>query len=191
MTGRKVTALDGIAIILPMPTAAERRSVRRIWFLTVCGTAVWLAAIFLAPWLASRGAANAARFVYAVFSPVCHQIPARCFVFHGHPLAVCGRCLGIYVGFAVGLALYPFVRGFSRLALPPARLFLLLTLPIALDAAAGILGIWGSPIGLRFTTGFAWGTVLPFYFVTGIADYFRGRKDRAAARALAMPDGKK
>ncbi len=186
-----MTAPDGIVIIPPVPISVDPRSVRRIWSLTFCGTAVWLAAIFLAPWLAGRDAASAARFVYAIFSPVCHQIPARCFVFHGHPLAVCGRCLGIYSGFAAGLALYPFVRGFSRLRLPPARLFLLLTLPMALDAVAGLLGTWRSPIGLRFATGFAWGTVLPFYFVTGIADYFRGRKDRAAARALATTTSKK
>jgi uncharacterized membrane protein len=165
--------------------------VRRIWFLTLCGAIVWLAAIFLAPWLAGRGAGGAARFVYAVFAPFCHQIAGRCFALNGHPLAVCGRCLGIYAGFAAGLLLYPLTRGFSRLSLPPVRLFVLLTAPIALDAVAGILGAWKSPIGLRFATGFAWGTILPFYFVTGVADLCRTRRERADARALAMPAGKK
>ncbi len=164
---------------------------RRVWFLTACGTLVWLAGIFLAPWLAARGASGAARFVYAVFAPVCHQIAERCYHLNGHPLAVCGRCLGIYIGFAAGLVVYPLVRGFSRLALPPARLFLILTLPMALDGAAGLLGLWRSPIGLRFATGFAWGTVLPFYFVTGVADFFRTRKERAAARGLERPASKK
>jgi len=152
--------------------------------LTLCGTVLWLGAIFLAPWLAGRGAPGAARFVYAVFAPVCHQIPGRCFALDGHPLAVCGRCLGIYAGFAAGLLAYPLARGFSRTALPPVRLFLLLTLPMAADGAAGVLGLWRSPVGLRFATGFAWGTVLPFYFVTGVADLVRARRERAAARAL-------
>jgi uncharacterized membrane protein len=174
-----------------MPISASARSVPKIWFLTLCGAIVWLAAIFLAPWLAGRGAAGAARFVYAVFSPLCHQIADRCFVLDGHPLAVCGRCLGIYAGFAAGLLLYPLVRGFSRISLPPVWLFLLLTVPMALDGVAGILGAWRSPIGLRFATGFAWGTILPFYFVTGVADFFRTRRDRAAALALALPARKK
>lgn len=161
-----------------------RRTVRRVWSLTVCGAAVWLGAIVLAPWLAGRGAAGAARFVYALFAPFCHQITARCLVLDGHPLAVCGRCFGIYAGFAAGLALYPLVRGFGRLSLPSVRLLLLFTLPMAVDAAAGLAGIWRSPIGLRVATGFAWGTILPFYFVTGAADLVRARRERASARAL-------
>ena len=154
--------------------------------MTLVGVIVWLAAIFLAPWLAGRGASGPARFVYAVFAPLCHQIPGRCFVLNGHPLAVCGRCLGIYAGFAAGLVLYPFVRGFSRMSLPPVRMFLLLTLPMALDAAGGLLGAWKSPIGLRFATGFAWGTILPFYFVTGVVDFFRMRKERRGPRTLEI-----
>lgn len=164
----------------------DPRSARRVWFATLVGATVWLAAIFLAPWLAGRGASGPARFVYAVFAPLCHQTPGRCFVLNGHPLAVCGRCLGIYAGFAAGIILYPFVRGFARVALPPVRMLILLTLPMALDAAGGILGAWRTPIGLRFATGFAWGTILPFYFVTGAVDFFRMRKERRAPRTLEI-----
>ena len=160
------------------------RTVITVYVLTVAGTAIWILAIFLAPVLAGRGSAGAARLIYAAFSPICHQVPGRCFTFHGHPLAVCGRCLGIYTGFAAGLVLYPFVRGFSKLELPSARVFLPLTLPMAVDGAAGILGIWTSPIGLRFATGIVWGTVLPFFFVTGLADLLLARRRTAAARAL-------
>ena len=140
-----------------MPASTDPSTARKVWFATLAGAIVWLTAIFLAPWLAGRGAAGPARFVYAVFAPLCHQIPGRCFVLGGHPLAVCGRCLGIYAGFAAGLVLYPFVRGFARVALPPAWLFLLLTLPMALDGTGGLLGAWKSPIGLRFGHGFRLG----------------------------------
>ena len=160
------------------------RTVIAVYLLTAAGTAIWLSAIFLAPALAGRGSAGAARLLYAAFSPICHQIPGRCFTFLGHPLAVCGRCLGIYTGFAAGLVLYPFIRGFSKLELPSIRVFLPLTLPMALDGAAGILGIWTSPISVRFATGVVWGTGLPFFFVTGLADLFLARRRRAAARAL-------
>jgi uncharacterized membrane protein len=160
------------------------RTVLTIYILTAAGTVIWLSAIFLAPALAARGSAGAARLLYATFSPICHQIPGRCFTFHGHPLAVCGRCLGIYTGFASGLVFYPFIRGFSKLTLPSIRVFLLLTLPMAMDGAAGILGIWKSPIGIRFATGIIWGIVLPFFFVTGLADLFLARQRRAAAQIL-------
>ena len=43
---------------------------------------------------------------------------------------------------------------------------------------------WRSPIGLRFATGFAWGTILPFYFVTGVVDFARTRRERRISRHL-------
>lgn len=174
-----------------MPPFDEARSVRTVYLLTAAGAFVWLAAVFAAPWLAGRGAPDAARFLYALFSPLCHQIPERCFTLGGRPLAVCGRCLGIYAGFVAGLALYPFVRGFSRPALPKARTLVLMTSPMALDAAAGIAGLWSSPGALRFATGFVWGTLLPFYFVAGLADLLAARKVRASARALEKPGPEK
>ncbi len=160
------------------------RTVLAVYILTAAGTAIWLSAIFLAPVLAARGSVGPARLLYEAFSPICHQIPERCLTFHGQPLAVCGRCLGIYTGFAAGLVLYPFLRGFSKLKLPSVRVLLPLTLPMALDGAAGVLGIWTSPIGARFATGIVWGTLLPFFFVTGLADLLLTRRKRAAARPL-------
>ena len=175
--------------IRPVDAPFDRRTVRAVYAATVAGTVLWLGAIFLAPWLAGRGAGGAARVIYAVFAPICHQNPGRCFALGGHPLAVCGRCLGIYAGFAAGLALYPFVRGFSRLALPRPRIFVASILPMAVDGVAGVLGFWRSPIGLRFVTGLAWGAILPFYFVTGIADLVLNRRIRRAGRDLEKSRG--
>jgi uncharacterized membrane protein len=137
---------------------------------TLAASLAWLAAIVLAPVLRSRGHAGAAAFLYSVFAPVCHQIPGRSFFVCGFPLAVCARCLGVYTGALAGLLAYPFVRGFSRLEVPPGRLFLLLSLPIGLDFAGGLLGLWSSPNLLRAATGFAWGVLLPYYFITGAAE---------------------
>lgn len=162
----------------------DPRTVSRVWLATLAGTAVWLAAIFAAPWLMERGATGAARFIYAVFAPTCHQIPARCLTLAGHPLAVCGRCLGIYAGFAAGLVVYPLIRGFRRLSLPKALLLAAMTLPMAVDGIGGILGSWRSPVGLRFATGLVWGTLLPYYFVPGMADFLRARAERRRAAAL-------
>ena len=167
-----------------MTDEAIPRTVRRVTFLTAAGTALWLGAIFLAPWLAAKGASGPARVLYALFRPVCHQIADRCFMLDGHPLAVCGRCLGIYVGFAAGLVLFPLVRGFRSPSLPRPLTFFLAVLPLAVDGVAGVLGLWKSPIGVRFVTGLVWGTVLPFYFVTGLADLALSRRKRRAALAL-------
>ena len=156
------------------------RTTRLVLVLSLLGTGLWILAIFLAPVLQSRGAVRAAGFLYALFSPTCHQLPGRCFSLHGSPLAVCGRCLGVYLGFLGGLLAYPFVRGFSRLELPRARNFLLFSVPIGVDGLAGILGLWASPIGLRFATGFLWGTILPFYFITGVAGLIIERRGMRA-----------
>ncbi|NTU51325.1 MAG: DUF2085 domain-containing protein [Candidatus Aminicenantes bacterium] len=172
-----------------MEALPDRRTVRAVYAATVAGMVLWLGAIFAAPWLAGRGADGAARFLYAAFAPTCHQITERCFALGGHPLAVCGRCLGVYAGFAAGLALYPFVRGFSRLALPRARVFVLSILPLALDGVAGVLGLWRSPMEVRFLTGLAWGAILPLYFVTGVADLVLTRRRRRSERGLEKSRG--
>ncbi len=162
---------------LTTPEAAVRHAVMPVFALTLAGTLAWLSAIFLAPYLKSRSPAGSA-FLYSLFSPVCHQIPGRSFFFHGFPLAVCGRCLGIYAGFLAGLIIYPLARGFSRISLPPVRLFLLLSVPVGLDFAGGFLGAWASPIGLRFAVGAIWGILLPFYFITGVSEFFLWRSGR-------------
>lgn len=166
------------------------RTVRAAFAATAAAAALWLLAIFLAPWLAGRGATAASRVLYALFSPVCHQAAGRCFAIHGHPLAVCGRCLGIYTGFAAGLLAYPLLRGFSaKPALPAARAFAIAILPLAVDGTAGVLGLWRSSIGLRFATGFVWGTILPFYVLAGAVDLVRLRRERQAGRALENRPG--
>jgi uncharacterized membrane protein len=162
--------------------AVQKSAIIAVYVLTLLGTLGWLAAIFLAPYLESRSAGGAASVLYAMFAPVCHQIPERSFFFHGFPLAVCGRCLGVYTGFLAGLLAYPAVRGFRRVALPSLSFFILLSLPIGLDFGGGLLGLWTSPIGLRYATGFIWGTVLPYFFVTGLAELF----GRRAARPMPV-----
>ena len=166
-----------------LPADTVRKILRPLFVLTSLGSAAWVAAIFLAPYLRSRALDAGASFLYAAFAPVCHQIPGRSFSFCGYPLAVCARCLGIYAGFLAGLAAYPFVRGFSRIALPAGRAFVLLSIPIGLDFAGGVFGLWNSPNGLRFATGLVWGALLPFYFLTGTAELLLWRAARRNARA--------
>ncbi|NIM57582.1 MAG: DUF2085 domain-containing protein [Candidatus Aminicenantes bacterium] len=147
------------------------RKILLVYLLILFGIIVWLGIIFLAPYLKSQSSGLQA-FCYGIFSPLCHQNPTRSFIFLGYPLGVCARCLGIYFGFLAGTGLYPFLRKFSNLTLPRARIFILISLPIVIDATGNFLRLWMTPNWPRFTTGFIWGTILPFYFITGLADYF-------------------
>ncbi len=61
-------------------------------------SAMWVSAIVVAP-LAEH------REIYAFFSAICHQIPARSWFLAGEPLAACVRCTSVYAGFLSALVL--------------------------------------------------------------------------------------
>jgi uncharacterized membrane protein len=160
----------------PPGSAVNRRTVLPVFLAALAGGFVLLGGIFLGPLSKALSREGLASLIYAVYSPLCHQIPERSFEFLGFPMTVCGRCLGIYAGFVAGTFLYPFVRGFSRLALPRPRVLLALTLPLVVDGLAGLLGLWATPMLLRSVTGFLWGGLLPFYFIPGVASAIIERK---------------
>jgi uncharacterized membrane protein len=158
------------------PVTPSRRKIVFVYGLTAAGTLAWLAGIFLVPYLRAQGV-RWAGLVQAVYSPVCHQLPSRSFLAWGFPLGVCARCLGIYLGFAAGLALYPVLRGFRGVRLPDTKVFLAVSAPIVIDTAAAFLGIWDSPGPGRLALGFLWGSILPYYLITGFAELtFRCRQ---------------
>ena len=45
-----------------------------------------------------------------------------------------------------------------------------MSLPIVADTAANFLSLWMTGDWLRFATGVLWGTILPYYFIPGLAD---------------------
>lgn len=137
------------------------------YFLTLVGIVSLLALIVLAPFFASRGFSMAG-LIYSVFSPICHQIPSRCFILFGYPMAVCSRCLGIYLGFFIGIVLFPFVQGFSKISVPKTEVFVLVTLPIVVDTAGNFFSFWMTPGWFRLVLGAVWGFILPFFFIPGV-----------------------
>lgn len=146
--------------------------VRIIYLLTLLGIILWISAVFAAPYLKHQSSIYG-DLIYAIYSPTCHQIPSRCLTFYGKPLAVCTRCLGIYVGFFLGTVLFPLLRGFSSGRLPSAKVLALLSIPIVIDTAGNLVAFWASPHWLRLATGLIWGIILPFYFIPGIVDIFK------------------
>jgi uncharacterized membrane protein len=145
--------------------------IRFVYFLTLLVITVWIAAVFAAPYLKSQSSV-CGNLIYAIFSPTCHQIPSRCLSLFGNPLAVCTRCLGIYIGFFMGTCFFPVLGQLSSVLIPKAKILILLSLPIVIDTAANVLSLWTSPHWLRLATGIIWGMMLPFYFIPGVADIF-------------------
>ncbi|NOR16001.1 MAG: DUF2085 domain-containing protein [Candidatus Aminicenantes bacterium] len=140
-----------------------------VYAVTALGICLWLSLIFLAPYLESESSPFS-RWIYLMFAPTCHQNASRCFHLWGYPLAVCARCLGIYFGFLGGTLFYPGIRGFKSLTIPRLKVLLWISLPIAIDTLSNVLTLWSSPAWLRLILGALWGSILPFYFIPGIAD---------------------
>lgn len=125
----------------------------------------WLFLILSVPWLAegNAGCRQLAAAVTLFFSPVCHQIPSRCFFINGHALPVCARCSGLYFGFLTGIVLFPLVRRRFLFRTPPRYVLFLTALPAAIDAILEKTGIWEGTLSMRFLTGLMLGAAALFY----------------------------
>ena len=145
--------------------------IKFIYLLTLSGILIWIGTVIVSPYLKSQSS-RLNILLYAIFSPICHQIPSRCFYLFGYPLAVCTRCLGIYTGFLLGTILFPLVNGFSKISLPQTRTFLFLSFPIVTDTLGNFFSIWMTSNWIRFFLGLVFGIILPFYFISGLADCF-------------------
>lgn len=149
---------------------------RAVYLLTLCGSFILLGLIFLAPVLKSLSN-PAGDMIYILFSPLCHQIPARSFIINDYPLAVCARCLGIYLGFFLGTLIYPMINGIRNREVPLRLYLILFTLPILIDTGANFIGMWYTPGWIRLILGILWGSILPFYFIAGINDLLYQHKN--------------
>jgi uncharacterized membrane protein len=129
--------------------------------------ALWTAALIVAPFVDSQA-------IYAAAGLVCHQLAERSFHFQAGPVAVCARCLGLYVGGVAGLiAGGPF--GVARAGVTdtgPASaraLVILAALPTAATLIAEWLLSW--PVGnlARFIAALPLGGAAAFAVAAAIA----------------------
>lgn len=122
------------------------RNISSRFLLLLAASSAWLLMIPTAPYAA--GSDNLlGHYIYLFFSPVCHQQPDRCFLYHGLPFAVCARCFGIYFGFFLGLLGSAMFSRIRRFILGHPKLILLFAFPMAWDVLA-TNNEWS-----RFTTG--------------------------------------
>lgn len=128
----------------------------------------WLAIIFAAPILMANGHLLSAMTIYRGLSAICHQIPDRSFHWLGFPLAVCSRCTGIYVGFVIGLMLYPFARSLRNQTMPARQWLIAAGLPMLIDFGGGYLGLFKNTFVSRAATGGLLGVAFSVYILTGM-----------------------
>ncbi|MBS1517123.1 MAG: DUF2085 domain-containing protein [Bacteroidetes bacterium] len=152
----------------------DEKTPKKVYFVILIFSTVWLILIFSAPLLKSLGGLyeKMSSFLYLFFSPVCHQEDARSFHIFNEKIAVCSRCLWIYTGFLSGTIIYPLKYRLTNLN-PPSVFFLitasvLLGLDVLLDGA----GIFRNTFFSRSLTGFIIGSVLPFYLIPGFTRFF-------------------
>lgn len=110
------------------------------------GCVAWLVLVAAPPLLARAGSELAA-LPHLLLHTVCHQNPERSFHWSGAPLAACHRCTGLYVGFTLGVALWPHLGGAAaRLGANP-RWVAAFFVPLLVDVLVG-----NTPLS-RFATG--------------------------------------
>jgi uncharacterized membrane protein len=107
-------------------------------------------AVIAVPYFLTHGYLPVAFALQRGFSVVCPQRPERSFWIFGAPVAVCARCLGIYLGAAIGL----FFRASRRLAM---RLLIAAAALNLLDVATEFGGLHGNWMAVRFALGVALG----------------------------------
>ncbi len=106
----------------------------------------FFAAVIAAPYFLTHGFLAMGLALERGFAIVCHQRPERSFWIFGAEVAVCSRCLGIYLGAAVGLLFRTSHRIALRLLIAAAALNLL-------DAMTEVARWHGNWLVIRFVFG--------------------------------------
>ena len=88
----------------------------------------WLALVFAPP--CAGPYADALRWL---LHPVCHQLPERSFHIHGEPLGACARCTGLYIGFTLGVAIWPWLPRLATMLAQRPRWVAVFMVPLAID----------------------------------------------------------
>jgi uncharacterized membrane protein len=108
------------------------------------------AAVVAAPFLLTHGFPAIGMALYRGFAIVCHQRPERSLWISGAAVAVCSRCLGIYLG-AAAFLLFRTSRSIAlRILLVAAALNLF-------DVVTEWAGLHGNWLAVRFACGLALG----------------------------------
>lgn len=99
-----------------------------------------------------------------VFSPVCHQIPIRSPHIGGVQLAICDRCVGIYLGLVGGVLTIGWGRALWGAVGQQGHYVLFGSLAVlGIDWLAPLVGLWPNGPVSRATTGLIFGLIAASY----------------------------
>ena len=149
---------------------------KRIVYATVLSLTLFWCVLFVSvPFLAEANpsARRLAAVISLFFSSVCHQATERSFHLMGHPLAVCVRCASIYVGFLLGVILYPFIRNWNDRSFPPRKVLLIGLLPSALEFGVFRLLLNVPDPFFRALSGLILGAVVSLFVIPGLFSAFQ------------------
>lgn len=112
--------------------------VGRHWLLFANGAAALYAGL---PWLSPlakwAGQPLVGELLFRLYTPLCHQIPARSFFFCGHQVAFCHRCAAMYTSIVAAGLLFALLRRHLRpISLKAA---VLLLVPMLIDGGSHLL----------------------------------------------------
>lgn len=110
----------------------------RHWLLVANGAAALYAGL---PWLSPlakwAGQPLVGELLFRLYTPLCHQIPARSFFFCGHQVAFCHRCAAMYTSIVAAGLLFALLRRHLRpISLKAA---VLLLVPMLIDGGSHLL----------------------------------------------------
>jgi uncharacterized membrane protein len=137
---------------------------------------LFAAAAIVAPYLFSHGFIALGLALDRGFAAICHQRPERSFYIFGGVVAVCARCLGIYLGAAFGILFRTSRHTAVRLLIAAAVLNLL-------DAMTELAGLHSNWLSIRFVLGLVLGTAGALLISSAMAD----TEDSANLRGPANP----
>lgn len=139
-----------------MSLSAFRRNWRLTWAGLLMTTATVLIVALSPPLLSSKWRAA----VMHAFSPVCHQIPTRSPILGDVQVAICDRCVGIYLGLVIGVAAAGVMHQLWQAMGRYDRYMLLGSLlTMGVDWIGPILGLWHNGAISRGLTGLMFGVV--------------------------------
>lgn len=166
-----------------MPLAERfRRQAFKVWLIGGAVVLVWVLLILLAPLAKANGFTQISAPLYHFFSYLCHQLPDRSFHIEGEQFGVCSRCFGVYFGIFAGFAIYPLWRKIDDIE-PISRIWLALSvIPIGVDWALTIFGVWANTFTSRFVTGMILGAACATFIVPAIIEIVRNLTIRRTFR---------
>jgi uncharacterized membrane protein len=162
----------------------------RVWAVTFAVVVVWVLLIVVPPVLASSGNAETAGPLYSFFSYICHQIPSRTFHLLDHPMAACSRCFGVYLGLALGVAVYPLWRKVTDIEPLPRKWLLLSIVPMGIDWTLNAFDIWYNTFLSRFVTGLILGLACATYILPALVEIFRNFSSAPGPQAASGPNNR-